>query len=103
MMCCNRPVLKTFRAVAVAYADYTVNRSEDRLQSLTDRLKDIRHEFVVGLQALRLTRILMADAEFEYDVFADTVKDIAVKGLEVRPQAVGEQAERVTVKVVVLK
>ena len=95
----DRPVQKACRAVAVAYADFIINKAENRLERLSDRLKDIRHEFVVGLQALRLTRILMADAEFEYDVFSDTVKDIAIKGLEVRPQAVAEEGERVAVKV----
>ena len=99
MMCCNRPVLKTFRAVAVAYADYTVNRSEDRLQSLTDRLRAIRSSHVMDLQAMQLTTALMSDAELEFDAFAEAVKNIAIQELDVRPQAIAEEGERVAVKV----
>ena len=99
MMCCDRPVLKAFRAVAVAYADYTVNRSEDRLERLADRLRAIRHEFALDLQAMSLTTVLMSDAELEYDAFVEAVRNIAIQELDVRPQAIAEEGERVAVKV----
>lgn len=99
MMCCDRPVLKNFRAVAVAYADFTVDKAEDRLQSLADRLRAIRHEYVLDLQVMQLTTALMSDAELEFDAFAESVKSIAAQELDVRPQAVAEEGERVAVKV----
>lgn len=99
MMCCNRPVLKACRAVAVSYANFTVDKAEDRLQSLADRLRTIRHECLLDLQSMRLTRILMADALFELDAFAESVKSIAAQQLDVRPQAVASEAESIALKV----
>ena len=99
MMSCDRPVLKACRAVAVAFANYTTDKPEDRLERLTDRLRTIRHECLLDLQSMRLTRILMADALFELDVFSESVKNIAAQQLDVRPQAVAEEGERVAVKV----
>jgi len=98
-MCCDRPVLKAFRAVAVAFADYSIDKAENRLQSLADRLKHIRHEFVLDLQVMRLTTVMMSDAELEFDAFAEAVKNIAIRELDVRPQAIAEEGERVAVKV----
>ncbi len=99
MMCCDRPVLKACRAVSVSYANFIVDKAENRLERLSDRLRDIRHEFVLDLQAMSLTTVLMSDAELEYDAFADAVSNIAVRQLDVRPQAVAEEGERVAVKV----
>lgn len=99
MMCCNRPVLKAFRAVSVAYADYIVNKSEDRLQSLTARLRAIRSEYVMDLQALSLTTALMSDVELEFDSFTEAVKSIAARELDIASSAVAEEGERVAVKV----
>lgn len=95
----DRPVLKAFRAVSVVYADCTVSKAEDRLQRLSDRLRAIRSEYVMDLQAMQLTTALMSDSELEYDAFAESVKSIAARQLDVRPQAVAEEGERVAVKV----
>ena len=83
----------------MSYADFIINKAENRLQSLADRLRDIRSEYVMDLQAMSLTRILMADVELEFDAFAEAVKNIAIRELDVRPQAVAEEGERVAVKV----
>ena len=99
MMCCDRPIQKAFRAVAVAFADYSIDKAENRLERLSDRLKDIRHEFVLDLQAMRLTTALMSDIELEFDAFAEAVKNIAVRELDVRPQAVASEAESIALKV----
>ena len=95
----DRPVQKACRAVAVAFADYSIDKTDNRLERLTDRLRTIRHECLLDLQSMRLTRILMADALFELDAFSESVKHIAFQGLDVRPQAVAEEGERVAVKV----
>ena len=95
----DRPVQKACRAVAVAYADFIINKAENRLQSLADRLRDIRSEYVMDLQAMSLTRILMSDVELEYDAFAESVKSIAAQELDVRPQAVASEAESIALKV----
>ena len=95
----DRPVQKAFRGVAVAFANYTTDKPEDRLERLTDRLRAIRSEYVMDLQAMSLTTVLMSDAELEFDAFAESVKSIAAQQLDVRPQAVAEEGERVAVKV----
>lgn len=99
MMCYDRPVLKAFRAVAVTFADYSIDKTDNRLERLTDRLRTIRHECLLDLQSMRLTRILMADALFELDAFSESVKSIAAQQLDVRPQAVAEEGERVALRV----
>ena len=99
MMSCDLPVRKACRSVAVAFADYSIDKTDNRLERLTDRLRTIRHECLLDLQSMRLTRILMADALFELDAFSESVKNIAAQELDVRPQAVAEEGERVAVKV----
>ena len=99
MMCCDRPVLKAFRAVSVSYADLTIDKAENRLERLSDRLRDIRSSYALDLQAMSLTTVLMSDAELEYDAFVEAVRNIAIQELDVRPQAIAEEGERVAVKV----
>ena len=95
----DRPVQKACRAVSVSYSDFIINKAENRLERLSDRLRAIRHEFLLDLQAMQLTTALMSDAELEFDAFAEAVRNIAIQELDVRPQAVAEEGERVAVKV----
>ena len=99
MMCTNHPAQKACRAVAVAFADYSIDKAENRLERLSDRLKDIRHEFVLDLQAMSLTTALMSDVELEFDSFTEAVKSIAARELDIASSAVAEEGERVAVKV----
>lgn len=98
-MCTDRPILKAFRSVAVAYSDFIVSKAENRLQSLTDRLRDIRAEYVLDLQSLSFPSSCMRRAELEFDLYADAVNLIAERQLDIRPSAVAAEGERVAQKV----